>query len=158
MRKTKSEGKTVGIFRNQFAKCSQCVANFAMRNFTANFAMRNFAMRKTTANFAMRKTTLRIWQCEKPQRISQCEISQCEKPQRISQCETGCEFGCKFGNANFRKGFAFLCETNEQCFVVGEFGNAKFAMRSWQTTFRNAKWLPTDCQLFAKIHVLLFLF
>ena len=50
MRKTKSEGKTVGIFAN----CSQCVANFAMRN---------FAMRKTTANFAMRKT---IWQCENP--------------------------------------------------------------------------------------------
>ena len=46
MRKTKSEGKTVGIF----AISSQCVANFAMRN----FAMRNFAMRKTTA------------QCEKP--------------------------------------------------------------------------------------------
>ena len=118
-----------------------------------------------------------ISQCEKPQRISQCEKPHCEfgnaknhsefrnakfrnakKPQRISQCETGCEFGCKFGNANFRKGFAFLCETNEQCFVVGEFGNAKFAMRSWETTFRNAKWLPTDCQLFAKIHVLLFLF
>ena len=50
MRKTKSEGKTVGIF----AISSQCVANFAMRN---------FAMRKTTANFAMRKT---IWQCENP--------------------------------------------------------------------------------------------
>ena len=89
MRKTKSEGKTVGIFAN----CSQCVANFAMRN---------FAMRKTTANFAMRKT---IWQCENPfgnaknhlamrKTIWQCEnpfgnaknhlgISQCE----ISQCE-----------------------------------------------------------------------
>ena len=89
MRKTKSEGKTVGIFAN----CSQCVANFAMRN---------FAMRKTTANFAMRKTIWQcenpfgnaknhlamrksIWQCEKPfgnakihLRISQCEISQCE--------------------------------------------------------------------------------
>ena len=89
MRKTKSEGKTVGIFAN----CSQCVANFAMRN---------FAMRKTTANFAMRKTIWQcenpfgnaknhlamrktIWQCENPfgnakihLRISQCEISQCE--------------------------------------------------------------------------------
>ena len=91
MRKTKSEGKTVGIFAN----CSQCVANFAMRN---------FAMRKTTANFAMRKT---IWQCENPfgnaknhlamrKTIWQCEkpfgnaknhlaISQCEK--KISQCQ-----------------------------------------------------------------------
>ena len=49
MRKTKSEGKTVGI-RNQFARLriSQCsceigkaVANFA--NHIAKFAMRNFA-------------------------------------------------------------------------------------------------------------------
>ena len=66
MRKTKSEGKTVGIFAN----CSQCVANFAMRN---------FAMRKTTANFAMRKT---IWQCEKPfgNAKNHLAISQCEKP------------------------------------------------------------------------------
>ena len=92
MRKTKSEGKTVGIFAN----CSQCVANFAMRN---------FAMRKTTANFAMRKT---IWQCEKPfgnaknhlamrktiwefrnakfrNAKTTLQISQCEK--KISQCQ-----------------------------------------------------------------------
>ena len=118
MRKTKSEGKTVGIFANcsHNAKISQCensqCENFAMRNFTANFAMRNFAMRNFTANFAMRKTTLRISQCEKPQRISQCEISQCEKP------------FCEIRNA--KNHFA------------------KFAMR--KTTFRNAKWLPTDCQ------------
>ena len=125
-------------FRNaKFRNAKNHIANFAMRKTTANFAMRNFAMRKTT---------LRIWQCEKPQRISQCEISQCEKPQRISQCETGCEFGCKFGNANFRKGFAFLCETNEQCFVATEFRNAKFAMRSWPCQFRNAKWLRTVCE------------
>ena len=143
MRKTKSEGKIVGIF----SISSQTVRN---------------VLRISQCEKPQRISQCEISQCEKPQRISQCEISQCEKPQRISQCETGCEFGCefgcKFGNANFRKGFAFLCETNEQCFVVGEFGNAKFAMRSWQTTFRNAKWLPTDCQLFAKIHVLLFLF
>ena len=92
MRKTKSEGKTVGIFAN----CSQCVANFAMRN---------FAMRKTTANFAMRKT---IWQCENPfgnaknhlamrktiwqfrnakfrNAKTTLQISQCEK--KISQCQ-----------------------------------------------------------------------
>ena len=70
MRKTKSEGKIVGIFAN----CSQCVANFAMRN---------FAMRKTTANFAMRKT---IWQCEKPFGNAKNHLAmrktiwQCEKP------------------------------------------------------------------------------
>ena len=70
MRKTKSEGKTVGIFAN----CSQCVANFAMRN---------FAMRKTTANFAMRKT---IWQCENPFGNAKNHLAmrktiwQCEKP------------------------------------------------------------------------------
>ena len=70
MRKTKSEGKTVGIFAN----CSQCVANFAMRN---------FAMRKTTANFAMRKT---IWQCENPFGNAKIHLAmrktiwQCEKP------------------------------------------------------------------------------
>ena len=70
MRKTKLEGKTVGIFAN----CSQCVANFAMRN---------FAMRKTTANFAMRKT---IWQCENPFGNAKIHLAmrktiwQCEKP------------------------------------------------------------------------------
>ena len=70
MRKTKSEVKTVGIFAN----CSQCVANFAMRN---------FAMRKTTANFAMRKT---IWQCENPFGNAKNHLAmrktiwQCEKP------------------------------------------------------------------------------
>ena len=98
MRKTKSEGKTVG----KFANCSQCVANFAMRN---------FAMRKTTAqcekpfgnakiHLAMRKT---IWQCEKPfgnaknhlamrksiwefrNAKTTLQISQCEK--KISQCQ-----------------------------------------------------------------------
>ena len=108
MRKTKSEGKTVGIFAN----CSQCAANFAMQISTANFAMRNFAMRKPhcefrnaknhIANFAMRKITanfaMRNFSMRKPH--------------------------CNFRNAK-RK-------------------------------FRNAKWLPTVCQLFAKIHVLFF--
>ena len=92
MRKTKSEGKTVGIFAN----CSQCVANFAMRN---------FAMRKTTANFAMRKT---IWQCENPfgnaknHLAMRKSIWQCEKP---------------FGNAKIHLAMRK---------TIWEFRNAKF--------------------------------
>ena len=117
MRKTKSEGKTVGIFAN----CSQCVANFAMRN---------FAMRKTTAqcekpfgnakiHLAMRKS---IWQCEKPfgnaknHLAMRKSIWQCEKP---------------FGNFAMRN-FAMR---KPHC----KFRNAK-------RKFRNAKWLPTVCE------------
>ena len=82
MRKTKSEGKTVGIFaissqtvRNvlrisqcekpqQISQCeiSQCenhIANFAMRKTTANFAMRNFAMRKPHCKFRNAKRKFR---------------------------------------------------------------------------------------------------
>ena len=103
MRKTKSEGKTVGIFAN----CSQCAANFAMRISTANFAMRNFAMRKPH---------------------------------------------CKFRNAkNHIANFAMRKST-------ANFAMRNFAMRKPHCKFRNAKLLPTDCQLFAKIHVLLFFF
>ena len=82
MRKTKSEGKTVGIFAN----CSQTVRN-VLRISQCEKPQRISQCEISQcenhiANFAMRKTTLRISQCEKPQRISQCEISQCE----ISQC------------------------------------------------------------------------
>ena len=77
----------------------------------------------------------KISQCEISQRISQCEISQCEISQRISQCEKP---HCEFRNAK-----------NHSEFRNAKFRNAKnhfakFAMR--KTTFRNAKWLPTDCQ------------
>ena len=84
MRKTKSEGKTVGIF----AISSQCAANFAMRNFAMRKtiwqcekpfgnAKNHLAMRKTiwefrNAKFRNAKTTLQISQCEK--KISQCEM------------------------------------------------------------------------------------
>ena len=107
MRKTKLEGKTVGIFAN----CSQCVANFAMRKTTANFAMRKTIWQcenpfgNAKNHLAMRKT---IWQCEKPfgnaknhlamrktiwefrnakfrNAKTTLQISQCEK--KISQCE-----------------------------------------------------------------------
>ena len=118
MRKTKSEGKTVGIFAN----CSQCVANFAMRN---------FAIRKTTANFAMRKT---IWQCENPFGNAKIHLAlrksiwQCEKPfgnaknhlamrKTIWQCEN------PFGNAKNHLGIS-QCEIS-QC----ENHIANFAMR-----------------------------
>ena len=108
MRKTKSEGKTVGI-----SQSVRKVANFAMQfaNHIANFAMRKFA--NHIAKFAMR---------------------------------------------NFAKDSdAFVRQMNSVLWLQN-FRNAKFAMRSWQSTFRNAKWLPTDCQLFAKIPALLFLF
>ena len=77
----------------------------------------------------------KISQCEISQRISQCEISQCEISQRISQCEKP---HCEFRNAK-----------NHSEFRNAKFRNAKnhfakFAMR--KITFRNAKWLPTDCQ------------
>ena len=62
----------------------------------------------------------------------------------------------KFAMRNFAKDFdAFVRQMNSVLWLQN-FRNAKFAMRSWQTTFRNAKWLPTDCQLFAKIPALLF--
>ena len=78
MRKTKSEGKTVGIF----AISSQTVRN-VLRISQCEKPQRISQCEisqceKPHENFAMRKTTLRISQCEKPQRISQCEISQCE--------------------------------------------------------------------------------
>ena len=107
MRKTKSEGKTVGISAN----CSQCVANFAMRN---------FAMRKTTANFAMRKT---IWQCENPFGNAKNHLAM---RKTIWQCEN------PFGNAKNHLGIS-QCEK--------PFGNAKIhlAMRKTIWEFRNAK-------------------
>ena len=110
MRKTKSEGKTVGIFAissqtvRNVLRISQCEKPQRISQCEISQCENHIV------NFAMRKTTLRISQCEKPQRISQCEISQCE---------------------NHIVNFAMRKEN--------------FAM-------------PNGCQLFAKIHVLLFFF
>ena len=78
MRKTKSEGKTVGIFAissqtvRNVLRISQCEKPQRISQCEISQCENHIA------NFAMRKTTLRISQCEKPLRISQCEISQCE--------------------------------------------------------------------------------
>ena len=154
MRKTKSEGKTVGIF----AISSQTVRN-----------------------------VLRISQCEKPQRIWQCEISQCEKPQRISQCEKPhCEFGnaknhSEFRNAKFRNAknhsefrnaklvanlaanLAMRIFAKVLHFCVRQMNSVlwleNLAMRNSQCEVGKPHFaMPNGCQLFAKIHVLLFLF
>ena len=73
---------------------------------------------------------------------------------RISQCS--CEIGkafanfanhiAKFAMRNFAKDFDIFVRQMNSAIVVFEFRNAKFTMRSWQCQFRNAKWLPTDCQ------------
>ena len=73
MRKTKSEGKTVGIFAissqtvRNVLRISQCEKSQRISQCEISQCENHIA------NFAMRKTTLRISQCEKPQRISQCE-------------------------------------------------------------------------------------
>ena len=172
MRKTKSEGKTVGIF----AISSQTVRN---------------VLRISQCEKPQRISQCEISQCEKPQRISQCEKPHCEfgnaknhsefRNAKFRNAKNHSEFrNAKFRNAKnhsefrnaklvanlaanlamriFAKVLHFCVRQMNSVFVATEFRNAKFAMRSWQTTFRNAKWLPTDCQLFAKIHVLLFLF
>ena len=107
MRKTKSEGKTVGI--------SQSV--------------------RKVANFAMQ---LRISQCS-------CEIGKA--------VANFANHIAKFAMRNFAKDFeVFVRQMNSALWFVN------FAMPISQCQIRNAKWLPTDCQLFAKIPVLLFLF
>ena len=99
MRKTKSEGKTVGIFAissqtvRNVLRISQCEKSQRISQCEISQCENHIAF------FAMRNTTLRISQCEKPLRISQCEnhialriwlriwlqIWQCE----FSQCEVG---------------------------------------------------------------------
>ena len=122
MRKTKSEAKTVGIFAN----CSQCVANFAMRN---------FAMRKTTAqcekpfgnakiHLAMRKS---IWQCEKPFGNAKNHLAM---RKTIWQCEN------PFGNAKNHLGIS-QCEIS-QC--ENHIANSHCEMAPWFAKFRIAKW------------------
>ena len=103
-----------------------------MRKFR-NAKIRNAKI--SQCEISQRISQCEISQCEISQRISQCEISQCEISQRISQCEKP---HCEFRNAK-----------NHSEFRNAKFRNAKnhfakFAMR--KTTFRNAKWLPTDCQ------------
>ena len=115
MRKTKSEGKTVGIFAN----CSQCVANFAMRN---------FAMRKTTANFAMRKT---IWQCENPFGNAKNHLAMRKS---IWQCEN------PFGNA---KNHLAMRKT------IWEFRNAKFRNAKTILQISQCEKKISQCQMVA---------
>ena len=110
MRKTKSEGKTVGIL-------------IGLRN-----------------SQSVRKLFARL-------RISQCS---CEIGKAVAN------FANHIANLamrNFAKDFdVFVRQMNSALWF------ANFAMPISQCQFRNAKWLPTDCQLFAKIPVLLFLF
>ena len=155
MRKTKSEGKTVGIF----AISSQC-ENFAMRNFANHGAIsqceisqtmvpfRNAKFRKPWCHFAMRNFA-------NLGAISQCEISQTMVPFRNAKFRKP---WCHFAMRNFAKDFDTFVRQMNSVLWLQNFRNAKFAMRSWQTTFRNAKWLRTVCEQFAKIPVLLFLF
>ena len=63
-----------------------------------------------------------------------------------------------FAMRNFAKDFDIFVRQMNSAIVVFEFRNANFALPNSQCQIRNAKWLPTDCQLFAKIPVLLFLF
>ena len=110
MRKTKSEGKTVGIL-------------IGLRN-----------------SQSVRKLFARL-------RISQCS---CEIGKAVAN------FANHIANLamrNFSKDFdVFVRQMNSALWFVN------FAMPNSQCQIRNAKWLPTDCQLFAKIPVLLFLF
>ena len=115
MRKTKSEGKTVGIFAN----CSQCVANFAMRN---------FAMRKTTANFAMRKT---IWQCENPFGNAKNHLAM---RKTIWQCEN------PFGNAKIHLAMRKS---------IWEFRNAKFRNAKTTLQISQCEKKISQCQMVA---------
>ena len=94
MRKTKSEGKTVGILIG--LRNSQSVRNLFAR--------------------------LRIAQCI-CEIGNGCEFGNvvCEFGNVV--CEIG-KVVCEIGNAKFRYAFEVLCETNEQCIVASEFRNA----------------------------------
>ena len=115
MRKTKSEGKTVGIL-------------IGLRN-----------------SQSVRKLFARL-------RISQCS---CEIGKAVANFANHI---AKFAMRNFAKDFDIFVRQMNSAIVVFEFRNANFALPNSQCQIRNAKWLPTDCQLFAKIPVLLFLF
>ena len=97
--------------------------------------------------------TVGISQSVRNAKISQCEISQTMVPFRNAKF---CKPWCHFAMRNFANHIdAFVRQMNSVLWLQN-FRNAKFAMRSWQTTFRNAKWLRTVCEQFAKIPVLLF--
>ena len=90
MRKTKSEGKTVGILiglRN--SHCEIGIANFAMRNWHCE----NSHCEIGIANFAMRN-----WHCEN----SHCEISHCKKIASEFRIAKKLPTHCEFRNAKFR--------------------------------------------------------
>ena len=113
MRKTKSEGKTVGIL-------------IGLRN-----------------SQSVRKLFARL-------RLSQCS---CEIGKAVANFANHI---AKFAMRNFAKDFDIFVRQMNSAIVVFEFRNANFALPNSQCQIRNAKWLPTDCQLFAKIPVLLF--
>ena len=115
MRKTKSEGKKVGIL-------------IGLRN-----------------SQSVRKLFARL-------RISQCS---CEIGKAVANFANHI---AKFAMRNFAKDFDIFVRQMNSAIVVFEFRNANFTLPNSQCQIRNAKWLPTDCQLFAKIPVLLFLF
>ena len=119
-------------FRNQFARLrnSQCEIS------QTTLPIRNAKFRKPWCHFAMRNFA-------NHGAISQCEISQTMVPFRNANFRKPY---CQFAMRNFAKDFdAFVRQMNSVLWLQN-FRNAKFAMRSWQTTFRNAKWLRTVCE------------
>ena len=76
-------------------------------------------------------------------RNSQCEISQTMVPFRNAKFRKP---WCHFAMRNFAKDFDTFVRQMNSVLWLQNFRNAKFAMRSWQTTFRNAKWLRTVCE------------
>ena len=78
---------------------------------------------------------------------------------RISQCI--CEIGkavANFAMRNFAQDFDVFVRQMNSALWFSNFAMPISQCQISQGEFRNAKWLPTDCQLFAKIPVLLFLF
>ena len=116
--------------QNRRAKQWEFRNQFAMRKF------RNAKFRKPWCHFAMRNFA-------NHGAISQCEISQTMVPFRNAKFRKP---WCHFAMRNFANHIdAFVRQMNSVLWLQN-FRNAKFAMRSWQTTFRNAKWLRTVCE------------
>ena len=119
MRKTKSEGKTVGIFAisSQTVRISQCEISQCEKPQRISQCEKPFGNAKI--HLAMRKT---IWQCEKPFGNAKNHLAMRKS---IWQCEN------PFGNFAMRN-FAMR---KPHCKI-----------RNAKRKFRNAKWLPIVCE------------
>ena len=145
MRKTKSEGKTVGIF----AISSQTVRN---------------VLRISQCEKPQRISQCEISQCEKPQRISQCEKPHCE----FGNAKNHSEFrNAKFRNAknhsefrnaklvaNLAANLAMRIFAKVLHFCVRQMNSVlwlqNFAMRNSQCEVGHANFaMPNGCELFA---------